>query len=34
MPQTTANGVTLEYETHGNKADPALLLVMGLGARS
>ena len=33
MPQTTANGVTLEYETHGNKADPALLLVMGLGAQ-
>ena len=33
MPQTTANGVTLEYETYGNKADPALLLVMGLGAQ-
>lgn len=33
MPQTTANGVTLEYETYGNKSDPALLLVMGLGAQ-
>ena len=33
MPQTTHNAVTLEYETHGNPADPALLLIMGLGAQ-
>ena len=33
MPQTTHNGVTLEYETHGDKADPAILLIMGLGAQ-
>jgi len=33
MPQTTHNGVTLEYETHGDRANPALLLIMGLGAQ-
>ncbi len=33
MPQTTANGVTIEYETYGDKANPALLLIMGLGAQ-
>ena len=33
MPHTTHNGVTLEYETHGDKADPAILLIMGLGAQ-
>jgi len=33
MPQTTHNGIMLEYETHGDKANPALLLVMGLGAQ-
>jgi len=33
MSQTTANGVTLEYETYGEKSNPALLLVMGLGAQ-
>jgi len=33
MPQTTHNGVTLEYETHGASSDPALLLIMGLGAQ-
>jgi len=33
MPQTTHNGITLEYETHGNPANPALLLIMGLGAQ-
>jgi pimeloyl-ACP methyl ester carboxylesterase len=33
MPQTTHNGITLEYETHGDKANPALLLIMGLGAQ-
>jgi pimeloyl-ACP methyl ester carboxylesterase len=33
MPQIEANGVTLEYERHGHADDPALLLVMGLGAQ-
>jgi pimeloyl-ACP methyl ester carboxylesterase len=33
MPQITANGVTLEYEAHGDPANPPLLLVMGLGAQ-
>ncbi len=31
--QITANGVTLEYETFGNTANPPLLLIMGLGAQ-
>ncbi len=33
MPQITANGISLEYETHGDPANPPLLLVMGLGAQ-
>ena len=33
MPQITANGIQLEYETFGDKANPPLLLVMGLGAQ-
>jgi pimeloyl-ACP methyl ester carboxylesterase len=33
MPQIEANGVTLEYEIHGNPDDIPLLLVMGLGAQ-
>ena len=33
MPQTTHNAVTLEYETHGDPANPPLLLIMGLGAQ-
>lgn len=33
MPNAAANGLTIEYETHGDPADPALLLVMGLGAQ-
>ena len=33
MPQITANGVTLEYEAHGDPKNPPLLLVMGLGAQ-
>jgi pimeloyl-ACP methyl ester carboxylesterase len=33
MPQITANGIQLHYETHGNPADPPLLLIMGLGAQ-
>ena len=27
MPQITANGISIEYETHGNPSDPPLLLV-------
>ena len=33
MPQTTHNGITLEYETHGDPANPPMLLIMGLGAQ-
>jgi pimeloyl-ACP methyl ester carboxylesterase len=33
MPNAAANGITIEYDTIGDAADPALLLVMGLGAQ-
>ena len=33
MARVKANGIEIEYEATGNKADPALLLVMGLGAQ-
>ncbi|MBN8500278.1 MAG: alpha/beta fold hydrolase [Sphingomonadales bacterium] len=33
MPSITANGITIEYETHGDPAGPPLLLIMGLGAQ-
>ncbi len=33
MTSTQANGITIEYETFGSKADAPLLLVMGLGAQ-
>ena len=33
MARAKANGIEIEYETIGNKSDPALLLVMGLGAQ-
>ena len=33
MTRAKANGIEIEYETAGNKSDPALLLVMGLGAQ-
>lgn len=33
MPQITANGIQIEYEVHGDPANPPLLLVMGLGAQ-
>ena len=33
MAKVEANGIEIEYETAGDKADPALLLVMGLGAQ-
>lgn len=33
MPQTTANGITIHYEDHGNPAGPAMLLIMGFGAQ-
>jgi pimeloyl-ACP methyl ester carboxylesterase len=33
MPDTTANGIQIEYETFGDKSDPALLLTIGLGCQ-
>jgi pimeloyl-ACP methyl ester carboxylesterase len=33
MPRAAANGIEIEYETFGRSGDPALLLVMGLGAQ-
>jgi pimeloyl-ACP methyl ester carboxylesterase len=33
MPTAHVNGVDIEYVTEGDPADPALLLVMGLGAQ-
>ncbi len=33
MARIKANGIEIEYETIGNERDPALLLVMGLGAQ-
>ena len=33
MPSASANGITIEFDTFGEQAAPALLLVMGLGAQ-
>jgi pimeloyl-ACP methyl ester carboxylesterase len=33
MAKVTANGIEIEYEDHGDKADPAILLIMGFGAQ-
>jgi pimeloyl-ACP methyl ester carboxylesterase len=33
VARVKANGIEIEYETIGAKADPALLLIMGLGAQ-
>jgi pimeloyl-ACP methyl ester carboxylesterase len=33
MATAHVNGIDIEYETHGDPSDPALLLVMGLGAQ-
>ena len=33
MPQANVNGIEIEYATEGDPSDPALLLVMGLGAQ-
>ncbi|WP_421997538.1 alpha/beta fold hydrolase [Reyranella sp.] len=33
MARVKANGIEIEYETAGDKGNPALLLVMGLGAQ-
>src|SRR5437773_12317373 len=33
VARAKANGIEIEYETAGAKSDPALLLVMGLGAQ-
>jgi pimeloyl-ACP methyl ester carboxylesterase len=33
VPQANVNGIEIEYVTQGDPSDPALLLVMGLGAQ-
>ncbi|MBW2622344.1 MAG: alpha/beta hydrolase, partial [Deltaproteobacteria bacterium] len=33
MPNVTANGIQIEYDTFGDTSSPPLLLVMGLGAQ-
>jgi pimeloyl-ACP methyl ester carboxylesterase len=33
VPQANVNGIDIEYVTEGDPSDPALLLVMGLGAQ-
>ena len=33
MPEVRSNGMTISYETFGDPSDPALLLIMGLGAQ-
>ena len=33
MPRAACNGIEIEYETHGDPADPPLLLIMGLGSQ-
>jgi pimeloyl-ACP methyl ester carboxylesterase len=33
MSKTTANGITLEYDTFGDAGSPPVLLIMGLGAQ-
>ena len=33
MARAKANGIEIEYETFGSRTDPALLLIMGLGAQ-
>ncbi len=33
MPNVSANGIRIEYQSYGDASDPALLLVMGLGAQ-
>ena len=33
MPTATANGISIHYEDHGSTADPAILLIMGIGAQ-
>ncbi len=33
MPQVEANGITIEYDEHGDPVAPPILLVMGLGAQ-
>lgn len=33
MPNVTANGIQIEYDTFGDKSSPPLLLIMGLGAQ-
>ena len=31
MPNVTANGIQIEYDTYGDRSDPALFMINGLG---
>src|SRR5262245_35989345 len=33
MPNVTSNGITIEYDTFGDKSAPPILLIMGLGSQ-
>lgn len=33
MPDIAANGISLHYESRGNEAEPAILMIMGLGVQ-
>lgn len=33
MPKANANGIEIEYETHGDPANPAVVLINGLGSQ-
>jgi pimeloyl-ACP methyl ester carboxylesterase len=33
MPQVAANGITIEYDSHGKAGDPAVLLIMGFSGQ-
>jgi hypothetical protein len=33
MPNVTANGIQIEYDTFGDSLSPALLLIMGGGSQ-
>jgi pimeloyl-ACP methyl ester carboxylesterase len=33
VPSASANGITIEYDTWGNPSQPAIVLIMGLGAQ-
>ncbi len=33
MPSVKANNITIEYEEHGRRHDPAMIMIMGLGSQ-